>query len=68
MEEPLFISVDKALAATDLGRTKFFELIAQKEIESVLVGRRRLIPWAALQQFCDRLREEARAEDGLDVE
>ena len=68
MAEPLLISVNDALAATGLGRTKLFELMASNQIESVRVGSRRLLPYTAIRDFVDRLREEARAEAGIDSE
>lgn len=65
MAEPLLISVNEALAATGLGRTKLFELMAENKIESVRVGSRRLLPYASISDFVERLREEARAEAGI---
>jgi excisionase family DNA binding protein len=67
MAEPLLISVNDALTATGLGRTKLFELMASNQIESVRVGSRRLLPYAAVFDFVERLREEARAEAGFDI-
>ena len=67
MGDPLFVSVNRALEVTNIGRTKFFELLAQNKIESVRLGRRRLIPWVALLSFCEQLREEARAGAGIDI-
>lgn len=43
---------------TSLGRTTVFDLIARGEIESVKVGRSRLIPEEALRGFVARLREQ----------
>lgn len=56
----LLLSVEEALEATGIGRSKFYELVAAGEIESVEVGRRRLVPVEALQEFVERLRAESR--------
>lgn len=44
-----------------LGRTKLFELMKSGEIQSVKVGRARLIPEAALVEYVERLREKSQA-------
>jgi excisionase family DNA binding protein len=50
--------VDEAMEAIGLGRTTVFELMASGELESVKVGRRRLIPSDALMDYIQRLRIE----------
>lgn len=57
MTEPLTYTPEGAAQALGIGRSKTFELIASGEIESVKIGRRRLIPVDALHSFLDRLRE-----------
>lgn len=47
---------------TKLGRTTVFALIASGEIESILIGRARLIPEDALVAYFHRLRTEQAAE------
>ena len=47
--DPVTITVPAAMKASGLGRTKLYELIARKEIESVRVGARRLIVFASLK-------------------
>lgn len=44
--------------ALGLGRSKMFELVEKGEIVSVRVGRRRLIPAAALHAYAERLLAE----------
>lgn len=39
-----------------IGRTKYFELLASGELESVRIGRRRFVPADALGAYVDRLR------------
>jgi hypothetical protein len=41
--EPVTVTVPVALRISGLGQTKFYELLANGEIESVRVGTRRLI-------------------------
>lgn len=40
-----------------VGRTKLYELIEAGEIETITVGRRRLVPHQALVDFVERTRE-----------
>lgn len=47
--EPLTVTVPDALRYSGLGRTKLYEMIANHEIASVLVGTRRLIIFASLK-------------------
>src|SRR5262249_26355301 len=49
--EPLTVTIAVALRLSGLGRTKLYELISQKEIESVTVGSRRLIVLASLKRL-----------------
>ncbi|HEY3924269.1 MAG TPA: helix-turn-helix domain-containing protein [Acidothermaceae bacterium] len=53
---PVFVDVSEAQAALGgIGRTKIAELIASGELTSVKLGRRRLIPFAALEAFAAKL-------------
>jgi excisionase family DNA binding protein len=54
-------TVEEAVEATTIGRSKLYELIASGEIESITIGRRRVIPADALRRFMDGLIEAARA-------
>lgn len=49
--DPVTITVPVAIRASGLGRTKLYELLGRHEIESITVGRRRLINYASLQRF-----------------
>ncbi|MDP8936312.1 MAG: helix-turn-helix domain-containing protein [Actinomycetota bacterium] len=53
----LLLDVEAAVEATSLGRSKLYELMADGTIESVKVGKRRLIPADALAVFVEKLRE-----------
>ncbi|OZD70554.1 excisionase [Rhodococcus sp. 06-1059B-a] len=58
-------SVPEAMARTGLGRSNFFNKIASGEIRSVKIGKRRLIPDTAIDEFIVGLEEAARAESGV---
>ena len=45
------LDVDEAAAALNLGRTATYQEISRGQLRSVTVGRRRLIPAAALRDF-----------------
>jgi excisionase family DNA binding protein len=50
--------ISDAAVNLGIGRTKLFELIAGGEIQTVTIGRRRLIPRDSLLEFVERLRAE----------
>jgi excisionase family DNA binding protein len=47
--DPVTVTVPVALKVSGIGRTKLYELIANKEIESITIGTRRLIIFASLK-------------------
>lgn len=53
--EPLLMPVDQASKALGVGRTTMYELIGQGDIPTVKIGRRRLVPAAALREYVDRI-------------
>jgi len=57
MNNKLLVGVEEAAGILSLGRSKTFELVATGEIESLKVGRRRLIPVLALDTYVQRQRE-----------
>ena len=57
----MLLSVPDFMAAVSLGRTKVYELIGSGELETVTVGRRRMIPVQALEDWVNRLRGKNRA-------
>ncbi|MDQ7910758.1 helix-turn-helix domain-containing protein [Phytohabitans sp. ZYX-F-186] len=59
--DALLHTVDSAGQMLRCGRTTIYELMASGELESVTIGRARRIPHAALVEYVDRLREQARA-------
>ena len=48
--QPLTITVKQALELSGLGLTKLYELINSGELETVFVGRRRLITYRSLSR------------------
>jgi excisionase family DNA binding protein len=48
---PVMLSVPQATKQLGVGTTKLKQLITSGEFESVTIGRRRLIPTAAIQAF-----------------
>ena len=54
---PLTVTVDEALKLSGLGRTTLYSLIKTNKVETVLIGRRRLIRFASLSRL---LNEDAR--------
>lgn len=59
--EPRLLAVRDAATATGLSRSNIHKLIASGELASIKVGRRRLIPVAAIDEYVDRLRAEQAA-------
>lgn len=56
---PLLVNLEQAAEVLGgISRSRLFELLASGEIESVKLGRRRLIPAAALAAFVAQLRSE----------
>ena len=68
----LMYRVPEAVEASGLSRTRLYELISSGEIQSVKVGRARLIPLRSLEQYVDRLcrgqgacADESECKDGM---
>ena len=55
--EKLLHSIDEGIEITGVGRTLFLELLYSGRLKSIKLGRRRLIPATALQEFVDGLIE-----------
>ena len=47
--EPMTVTIQTAVRLSGLGRTKLYELMSKREIESVRIGTRRLIVFASLK-------------------
>ena len=55
----IFLTVEEAAKALRIGRTRMFDLIAQGEISSVLIGRSRRVSVDALRKFAKKLESSA---------
>lgn len=55
MNAKLLLSAEEAADRLGVGRTTIFELLAAGELQSIKIGRRRLIPVAALAAFVERM-------------
>jgi excisionase family DNA binding protein len=51
----LLVTVDEAAQALSLGRTQVYSLVMRRQLFSVKVGARRLIPTAALHEYVQKL-------------
>ncbi|MFG1349676.1 helix-turn-helix domain-containing protein [Xanthobacter autotrophicus] len=58
---PLLVSLPDAAKALGVGRSTIYELMRAKKLESVAVGRRRMIPEVAIRDYVDRLRASQKA-------
>lgn len=58
-QRQITVRVDEACRMTGIGRTKFYELIEDGEIEVVKVGRMTLVPVAELEAFVQAHRTSA---------
>jgi excisionase family DNA binding protein len=52
-KQPLAISITEALDLSGLGKTTIYGLLKQNMIESIRVGRRRLIIFSSLKSFLE---------------
>jgi len=55
MDTQLLLSVEEAADVIGLGRTRTYELVMTKKIQSVKVGRRRLVVRSSLVDFVQAL-------------
>lgn len=58
LQEPakgkVLLTIDEAAQALSIGRTLLYDLLMQKQIASIKVGRVRRVPLAALDEFVTR--------------
>ncbi|WP_346321639.1 helix-turn-helix domain-containing protein [Emcibacter sp. SYSU 3D8] len=53
--QPILCSISEAAKALGLGRSKTYELIAAGQLETVSIGRRRLIRIESVKAFAENL-------------
>lgn len=51
--EPLTVTIDGAKKTTGLGTTKIYELIAEKRLETVKIGRRTLVKTSSIRALVE---------------
>jgi excisionase family DNA binding protein len=51
--ETIAASINDTAKALGLGRTKIYELIAQKKLETIKIGRRRLVKAESIRKLID---------------
>lgn len=54
---PLAVRVSQAARMVGLGRSKFYELIAAGDVETVKIGRCTLVPVESLHELIEKARE-----------
>ena len=69
MSDPtkLLLDVREAARRVGLGRSRFYQELLSGRCKSVTIGRRRLIPVAALDAYIDRLLREQSVDDEATV-
>lgn len=58
---PLMYPISDAAKRLGIGRTLFYALLKQREVVTVKIGSRTVVPAAELQKLADDLTAEARA-------
>ena len=57
--KPILVSVADAAQMLSIGRTAAWELVRKQRIKSVKIGRTRRVPVSAVQEYVQRLLNEA---------
>jgi excisionase family DNA binding protein len=57
--KPILVSVADAAHMLSIGRTAAWELVRKQRIKSVKIGRTRRVPVSAVQEYVQRLLDEA---------
>jgi excisionase family DNA binding protein len=55
---PRLVSVERAISELGIGRTLFYELVEAKTINTVKIGRRRLVPSEEIERFVSTLSKQ----------
>lgn len=58
MNDQLLYNIPDAAERLGVGRTSIYGLIDRGELRSVRIGRRRLVPAAALDEFVEKLQRD----------
>jgi excisionase family DNA binding protein len=54
----VLLGMDDAAERLGIGRWLLYQLIARNEVQSVRIGRRRLVPASSIDAYLDRLMDE----------
>jgi excisionase family DNA binding protein len=57
--KPILLSVVEVAQMLSIGRTAAWELVRKQRIKSVKIGRTRRVPVSAVQEYVERLLNEA---------
>ena len=57
--KPILVSVVEVARMLSIGRTAAWELVRKQRIKSVKIGRTRRVPVSAVQEYVQRLLDEA---------
>jgi excisionase family DNA binding protein len=57
--KPILVSVTEAAQMLSIGRIAAWELVRKQRIKSVKIGRTRRVPVSAVQEYVQRLLDEA---------
>ena len=57
--KPILVSVAEVARMLSIGRTAAWELVRKQKIKSVKIGRTRRVPIVAIQEYVQRLMDEA---------
>jgi excisionase family DNA binding protein len=61
LPDRLLLSVPEAMRALNIGRTLLYDLIAERELVLIKIGRRSLIPRQSIEDYVSRLTAKAAA-------
>ena len=56
--DQLLLSIEDTARSLGIKRSLLYQMLVRGDIESVKIGRRRVVPAAAVEAFVQRLREE----------
>jgi excisionase family DNA binding protein len=59
-QETILLTIDEACRRLRISRWSLYQLIQRRQLATIHIGRRRLVPERAIQAFIERHLEEAR--------
>lgn len=55
---PALLTIDEACQKLRISRWSFYRLIQRRKLQTIRIGRRRLVPEVAIDELIDTLRQE----------